>query len=74
MLQVQLHPGIILIMKLVHGCKLKFDEFFVDDEGSVLRNYRMDPGETVKVTFKILNTGDDNAPDVTGIIRTNDHI
>jgi hypothetical protein len=56
----------------VHGCKLNFDEFFVDDEGSVLRNYRMDPGETVEVTFKILNTGDDNAPDVTGIISTND--
>jgi len=58
--------------ELVHGCKLNFDEFFVDDEGSVLHNYRMDPGETVKVTFKILNTGDDNAPDVTGIISTND--
>jgi hypothetical protein len=58
--------------ELVHGCKLNFDEFFVDDEGSVLHNYRMDPGETVKVKFKILNTGDDNAPDVTGIISTND--
>jgi len=58
--------------EIVHGCKLNFSEFFVDDEGSVLRNYRMDPGETVKVTFKILNTGDDNAPDVTGIISTND--
>ena len=51
---------------------LNFGEYFVDDEGSVLRNYRMDPGETVKVTFKILNLGDDIAPDVTGIIRTND--
>ena len=56
----------------VHGCKLSFGEFFVDDEGNVLHNYRFDPGETVKVTFKILNTGDDNAPDVTSIIRTND--
>lgn len=56
----------------VHGCMLNFGEYFVDDEGSVLRNYRMDPGETVKVTFKILNLGDDIAPDVTGIIRTND--
>jgi hypothetical protein len=56
----------------VHGCMLNFGEYFVDDEGSVLRNYRMDPGETVKVTFKILNIGDDNAPDVTGIISTND--
>ena len=58
--------------QIVHGCKLKFGEFFVDDEGSVLHNYRMDPGETVKVTFKVLNTGDDVAPDVTSVIRTND--
>jgi len=56
----------------VHGCKLSFGEFFIDDEGSILHNYRLDPGETVKVKFKILNTGDDNAPDVSGIIRTND--
>jgi hypothetical protein len=56
----------------VHGCKLSFGEFFVDDEGNVLRNYRMDPGETVEVTFKILNTGDDIAPDVKGIISTED--
>jgi hypothetical protein len=58
--------------ELVHGCKLNFSEFYVDDEGSVLHNYRMDPGETVKVSFKVLNTGDDIAPDVTSIIRTND--
>jgi len=60
------------INEVVHGCILNFEEFFVDDEGSVFRNYRMDPGETVKVTFKILNIGDDNAPNVTGIISTND--
>ena len=58
--------------EVVHGCKLNFTEFFVDDEGSILHNFRMDPGDTVKVTFKILNTGDDNAPDVTGIISTED--
>jgi hypothetical protein len=56
----------------VHGCMLNFGGFFVDDEGSVLNNHRMDPGETVNITIKILNTGDDNAPDVTGIISTND--
>lgn len=60
------------VNEVVHGCELNFNEFFVDDEGSILRNYRMDPGETVKVTFKILNIGDDNAPDVTGLISTND--
>jgi Peptidase family C25/Propeptide_C25 len=58
--------------EIVHGCKLHFNEFFVDDEGNVLHNYRMDPGETVKVKFKIQNTGDDIAPDVTGILSTND--
>jgi hypothetical protein len=56
----------------VHGCKLSVAEFFIDDEGNVLHNYRLDPGETVKVAFKILNTGDDQAPDVSGILQTND--
>ncbi len=58
--------------ELVHGCILNFSEFFVDDDGNVLHNFRMDPGETVKVKFKILNTGDDNAPDVTGVLNTDD--
>ena len=58
--------------QLVHGCNLNFDEYYVDDEGSVLHNYRMDPGETVKVRFKLLNIGDDIAPDVKGIISTED--
>ncbi|GIK59893.1 MAG: T9SS C-terminal target domain-containing protein [Ignavibacteriae bacterium] len=57
---------------VVHGCNLDFNEFFVDDAGNVLQNYRMDPGETVKVRFKILNIGDDIAPDVKGTISTND--
>lgn len=56
----------------VHGCNLKYSEFSVDDEGNLLRNYRMDPGETVKVSLKILNTGDDIAPDVIGILTTED--
>lgn len=59
-------------VELVHGCLLNFDQFFVDDEGNLLHNFRMDPGETVKLKFKILNTGDDIAPDVLGIIRTSD--
>lgn len=56
----------------VHGCKLSPAEFYIDDEGNILHNYRLDPGETAKVTFKILNTGDDIAPEVTGIIQTDD--
>lgn len=57
---------------IVHGCNLNFTEFFVDDEGSILHNFRMDRGETVQVTFKIINAGDDLATDVLGIISTND--
>jgi hypothetical protein len=58
--------------EIVHGCQLSYSENFIDDEGNPLRNYRMDPGETVKVFLKINNTGDDIAPDVTGILRSSD--
>jgi hypothetical protein len=57
---------------LVHGCRLNFVEFFIDDEGNLLRNFRMDPGETVKMKLEIVNNGDDLAPDVQGIIGTED--
>jgi hypothetical protein len=56
----------------VHGCQLAYIENYIDDEGNILRNYRMDPGETVKVFLKIKNQGDDIAPDVTGVLRSND--
>lgn len=58
--------------EFVHGCQLEYAEYFVDDEGNVLRNFRMDPGETVNVVFKINNSGDDIAPDVKGILSSND--
>lgn len=58
--------------EVVHGCQLSYSENFIDDDGNPLRNYRMDPGETVKVFLKINNTGDDIAPDVTGILRSSD--
>jgi len=56
----------------VHGCQLTYDENFIDDEGNILRNFRMDPGETVKVFLKITNFGDDIAPDIQGILRSDD--
>lgn len=56
----------------VHGCQLIYNDNFIDDEGNVLRNYRMDPGETVKVILKIENSGDDIAPDIQGILRSSD--
>jgi hypothetical protein len=51
---------------------LEFSEFFIDDEGNALKNYRMDPGETVNVIIRIANVGDDIAPDVTGILSSTD--
>lgn len=56
----------------VHGCDLSYTDFIIDDEGNLLRNYRMDPGETVKVKLKISNNGDDTASDVIGIIKSSD--
>ncbi|NWG28303.1 MAG: T9SS type A sorting domain-containing protein [Ignavibacteriaceae bacterium] len=56
----------------VHGCQLVYIENIIDDEGNILRNYRMDPGETVKVFLKIKNAGDDVAPEVNGILRSTD--
>ena len=59
-------------MQPVHGCQLNSSEYLVDDSGNPLHNYRMDPGETVDVSLKVRNTGDDNAPDVIGILRCSD--
>ena len=56
----------------VHGCQLAYTEHFIDDDGNVLNNYRMDPGETVNLILKIDNIGDDIAPDVKGILRSTD--
>jgi hypothetical protein len=58
--------------EIVHGCQLEFNEYLIDDEGNVLNNNRMDPGETVKVILQIVNTGDDIAPDSKGILRSED--
>lgn len=55
----------------VMGCRLMFDNFVVFDEGSPM-NFRMDPGETVRMVFSIDNNGEDIAPDALGILSTND--
>ncbi len=57
---------------LVHGCLLEQTQTEIDDAGNLLYNFRLDPGETAKVKFKIHNKGDDNAPDVTGILSSSD--
>jgi hypothetical protein len=56
----------------VQGCQLELVDFYVDDEGNLLRNFRMDPGETVKLRFRISNRGSDNAPGVHGLLTSND--
>lgn len=55
-----------------HGCKLEYKDYTVDDEGNVLRNFRMDPGETVKLRVKLLNSGDDLAANVNAVLRSTD--
>ena len=58
--------------EIVHGCMLEYSTYYIDDDGNILKNFRMDPGETVKVVVQIVNQGDDVAPDVKGIIRSSD--
>jgi hypothetical protein len=56
----------------VTGCKLQVEHFIVNDGGNPNENFRMDPGETVQLFISILNFGDDVAPDVTGVLSSND--
>ena len=56
----------------VKGCRLIIKHFLVQDEGSPNVNYRMDPGETVHVVLSIENIGEDVAPNVKGILSSND--
>ncbi len=56
----------------VSGCKLRVANFIVDDHNTSNFNYRMDPGETVNLFLSVTNIGDDIAPDVLGILRSND--
>jgi len=56
----------------IRGCELMITDFRVDDKNTLNHNYRMDPGESVKLHLIINNLGDDIAPDVSGILRSND--
>jgi hypothetical protein len=56
----------------VKGCELVVYNFMVNDAGSPNENYRMDPGETVQLFISIMNNGDDVAPNVMGILTSND--
>ena len=54
------------------GCDIQYLSNIVNDEGSLVVNFRMDPGETVKLFLNVNNIGEDLANDVTGVLRTND--
>ncbi len=56
----------------VMGCRLTDKNFLVIDSTSINMNCRMDPGETVVLQFSIENIGEDVAPEVTGILSSND--
>jgi hypothetical protein len=56
----------------IKGCHLGFDAYMVGDEGSLNMNYRMDPGETVRLFISIVNDGDDMAPNVSGVLSSID--
>ncbi len=54
------------------GCELIYTSNIIDDENEVETNYRMDPGETVKLYIKINNIGVDIATEVTGTLASVD--
>jgi hypothetical protein len=56
----------------VKGCVLEYRGWIVDDTGSVRRNFRIDPGETVRLHLSVGNVGEDGAPEVSGTLRTPD--
>lgn len=56
----------------VSGCSLAYNAFVVNEMGTANVDYRMNPGETVKMLISIENIGEDMAPDVTGVLSSND--
>ncbi|MEZ5199427.1 MAG: hypothetical protein R2764_24505, partial [Bacteroidales bacterium] len=55
----------------VMGCRLMYNNFVVFDESTPM-NFKMDPGEMVRLVFSIENEGEDNAPDVMSELSSND--
>lgn len=58
--------------EMIKGCELDFENYMVGDAGSSNMNYRMDPGETVRLFLSIVNLGEDIAPNVMGVLSTSD--
>ncbi len=61
-----------LTSRNVAGCNLQYVATIVNDQNSSHPNRRLDPGETATIYITIRNDGDDVAPNVTGILRTDD--
>lgn len=57
---------------IIHGCDLMVEKHLVYDEGVPGMNYRLDPGETAIIVLSVDNNGEDIAPDVLGILKSND--
>lgn len=57
----------------VKGCKINLDNFAIFDPcASPEMNFRLDPGETDVVVLSVKNDGEDLAPDLMGILRSDD--
>jgi hypothetical protein len=56
----------------VQGCELEYMNVTVDDIAALYPNSSLDPGETAKLYISVKNTGVDNAPNVLGILKSND--
>jgi hypothetical protein len=56
----------------VKGSDISTRQYFVDDAGSSLENFRLDPGETADILIQIANTGEDVAPSVRAVLSSTD--
>jgi hypothetical protein len=57
----------------VKGCKINFENFVVFDPcADPDMNFRLDPGETDVVVLSVKNTGEDIAPNLKGILKSDD--
>jgi len=57
---------------IINGCELMVNNYLVNDEDSENSNFKMDPGEAVKLFFSVDNFGNDIAPDVAAVLSSND--
>ena len=56
----------------VKGCNIVYTNYLVFDTLATPMNFRMDPGETVRLYLTVANIGDDLANSVNGVLSCND--